>query len=130
MIIKQTVIETIIKLKYKQENFSAITSKKVIDKFIESCTKLDTSIFEPYINEEDYFQDLDKYRFLAQLKRAFDNVQSAIVKTVELKMTTCLMCNSGCIVHAFYKYGEKRFAYMIETKGEVLQDIYICNMNK
>lgn len=119
----------LIKLKTKQENFHAIESNRIKEKFIESCTMLDASIFESYIDEDGYFQDLDKYRFLAELKNTFDNTKSRIVKTTELKMSTCLICNRGCKAYAFYKHGKKRFTYMIEFKDEVLTDIYKCNIS-
>ena len=35
----------------EREDFSQ--SKKVIEKFIESCLQLDISIFEPYMHEDD-----------------------------------------------------------------------------
>ena len=62
----------LIKLKVKEVAAKGDTAKRIIDSFIESCIKLDASIIEPLILEEQYFDDLDKYRFLAFLKGQFD----------------------------------------------------------
>ena len=52
---------TLIKLQIKKEAASGKLSDEITSKFIEACIKLDASIFEPLVNEEQYFQDLDKY---------------------------------------------------------------------
>lgn len=58
----------------EREDF--IQSKKVIEKFIESCLQLDISIFEPYMHEDDVFEDKEKYMFLADLKRPFNKIRN------------------------------------------------------
>lgn len=59
--------EELIKLKVKKEVSFGYYANTIRDVFIESCLRLDTSIFEPLINENQYFHELDKSRFLASL---------------------------------------------------------------
>jgi hypothetical protein len=59
----------LIKLKVKKEASFGIDASKIKSAFVESCLRLNDSIFEPLINEKQYFQDLDKYHFLASLKQ-------------------------------------------------------------
>ena len=65
----------IVKLKIKQENQTLRKDKEIEDKFIEACMKLDETIFEPLIDEDQYFEDLDKYRFLQTMKNVFDRAR-------------------------------------------------------
>src|SRR5690606_39657347 len=53
-------------------------SQLVISKFIEACISQDASIFEPYMQEDDVFEDKEKYLFLAQLKDLFAEIKSEI----------------------------------------------------
>ena len=64
-------MQEVIKLKLSQKAIEQNYSKEIAGKFIESCLKLDASIFEPLIEEDEYFQDLDKYRFLDSMKKVF-----------------------------------------------------------
>lgn len=43
-------------------------SENIVDAFIESCKALDASIFEPYMEEDNVFEDKSKYLFLASMK--------------------------------------------------------------
>ena len=57
----------------KKKRFEDQEGHKIKNRFIRSCLELDASIFEPLIKEDQYFQDLDKYRFLASLKEEFSS---------------------------------------------------------
>ena len=48
-------------------------SQLIINAFIESCKALDASIFEPFMEEDNVFEDKNKYLFLAELKSLFDS---------------------------------------------------------
>ncbi len=54
------------------QNQNTSYSQIIIDKFIESCLKLDASIFEPYMKEEELFEDKEKYLFLGKLRDMFN----------------------------------------------------------
>ena len=60
-----------IKLKIKEQSKTTNTCKEIKEAFINSCLQLDPSIFEPYIDEDRYFQELDKYRFLQSMESTF-----------------------------------------------------------
>lgn len=76
----------LIKLKVKENASKGGKSMFIKETFLKSCRELDPSIFEPLIDEEQYFQDLDKYRFLQSLKTAFEKIkQKGINKTIMLK---------------------------------------------
>lgn len=61
-------LNDLIKLKAKPESDSAY----IKETFLKACQKLDASIFEPLIDEDEYFEELDKYRFLQSMKSQFD----------------------------------------------------------
>ncbi len=60
-----------IKLKVKKEMSFGFGANTIKDAFIESCLQLDASVFESLINENIFFEDKDKYRFLASLQKEF-----------------------------------------------------------
>ncbi len=124
------MVKELIKLKTKEETSSRANSKFIKETFLEACRNLDSSVFEPLIDEEQLFQDLDKYRFLHSMKKQFDYLKGEGVEKVELVMGTCKMCFRGQVVHEFYvepKVGKPAFAYNIqEVQGEI-KDIFRCN---
>lgn len=98
-------------------------SKLVIDQFIQSCLSLDAGIFEPFIQENEVFQEQNKYEFLADLKRSFDLTRKRANDsfTVELSNDTCRACFIGHRVHVFTTYNSA--GEMIERNGFVIQEI-------
>ena len=109
-------------------------SQIIIDKFIESCSKLDASIFEPYMHEDDVFEDKEKYAFLAQMHGMFDEFSRDTLDdfTVSVKDTVCKGCVKGQPVKHFKvsnnvtKKPLDEFAFMIEVEKGILKDIYRC----
>ena len=77
-------------------------SNEVKSKFIEFCQKLDASIFEPYLDEEEYFQNLDKYRFLQYLKDEFDRVKEMGIESTTLIKGKCESCYPSQDTYQFY----------------------------
>ena len=120
----------LIKLKTKQETSSRDQSQLIKDTFLHACHNLDASIFEPLIDEDQYFEELDKYRFLHSMKKQFDYLKGVGVKHVELIMGTCKMCFVGDKVYEFYiepKKGKPAFAYNIQEENGEIKDIFRCN---
>lgn len=72
-------------------------SQLVLDKFIQSCLHLDASIFEPHMNEDDVFEDREKYTFLAELKDLFDysQLKTDYNFTVSISNEKCMRCEPG-----------------------------------
>ena len=125
-----TMDSELIKLKAKQDTSSIDHSQLIKDTFLKACQNLDASIFEPLIDEDQYFEDLDKYRFLNSMKSQFDYLKSKGVKEVKLVMGTCKMCFEGDKVFEFYitpKIGKPAFAYNIKEKDGKIKDIFRCN---
>src|SRR5256885_1085146 len=120
----------------KREDFSQ--SKKVINKFIESCLWLDISIFEPYMHEDDVFEDKEKYKFLADLKRSFDNVRNLTKSDFEITIEDrkCNGCSLGKMVKHFKVVNNKTsnyigsFGFLIDEENGLLKNIYRCNRYK
>ena len=114
------------------ERIDLFKSKKVIDKFIESCLHLDASIFEPLMGEEDVFETKEKYRFLAELKRLFDKgrILSKGDFRVNVEDCTCKGCSLGRTVKHFEVVGSKTnrnfggFGFLIDAEDEILKNIY------
>ena len=100
--------------------------------FMESCLKLDASLFEPYINDEHIFQDLDKFRFLASMKANFDKVRKKGHTETRLEIGNCMGCQRGHVTYGFYtgRYS-KEFAYVImrDERGN-LSDIFQCYLSR
>ena len=65
-------MENLIKLKMTEQAQAENKSLVVMNTFVEACLNLDASIFEPLIEEDQLFQDLDKYRFLQSMKNIFE----------------------------------------------------------
>ncbi len=120
----------LIKLRVKREYSTGEKAQKIINKFIEACISLDASIFEPMIDEREYFQENDKYRFLASLKEQFDWAIARGAKDIITKTGKCEMCVRGCSVYEFFNSSDKlEFAYRINVEGNIVNDIFLCNMS-
>ena len=118
-----------IQLKIKNQAKTTNTCKAIKNAFIQSCLNLDASIFEPYIAEDRYFQELDKYRFLQSLKDIFSSHSNGEVKKISLKHGKCQFCYLGMATHDFYdESGYHLFSYIISEENGLLDDISICNM--
>lgn len=98
-------------------------SKLVIDKFIQSCLSLDAGIFEPFIQEDEVFQEQTKYEFLAEIKKTFDLTRKRANHSfnVELSYDVCRACFIGHTVHVFTTYNAN--GEMIEGNGFIIQEI-------
>jgi len=120
----------LIRLKIKQETSSEVTSLLIKETFIKACKNLNTSIFEPLIWEDQYFQDLDKYRFLKSMKDQFDYLKGEGIEEVKLVNGICKMCFKGDKVLEFYvvpNKGRPAFSYNIQEEGGKIKDIFRCN---
>ncbi len=98
----------------------------VKQKFIEACKNLDASVFEPLISEQDYFEDLDKYRFLEKLKNIVNTVKLKGVMETKLVMSTCTGCELGHQTHEFHSENGFEFSYLIMEKDGAVTDIFQC----
>lgn len=126
LIIKDSEIYELIKLKIKEDS----NSHFIKETFLKACQSLDASIFEPLILEDQYFEDLDKYRFLQSMKTQFDYLKGNKVKEVQLVLGTCKMCFTGERIYEFYvepKKGKPAFAYNIQEVNGEIKDIFRCN---
>ena len=121
----------VINLKVKQNHTAKNQNDVLTNAFIESCKALDPSIFEPYINENIYFEELDKYRFLQSLKDVFSIAkQEGNTNISFLKEGYCRLCNCEQANYEFYnKEGLFLFAYFIEKKENITTDIYACRLS-
>ncbi len=116
----------------EREDFSQ--SKKVIEKFIESCLQLDISIFEPYMDEDDVFEDKEKYMFLGDLKRSFDNIRNLAESdfNITIEDRKCNGCSLGKMVKHFEVFNNKAnsyigsFGFLIDVENGILKNIYRC----
>ncbi|TXB66192.1 hypothetical protein FRY74_06360 [Vicingus serpentipes] len=122
-------METLIKLKVNQE-LEGIHDNIIEEAFIDACINLDASLFEPLINENQYFQDLDKYRFLQSLKNTFEDVKLKGVLQTTIKPGKCMGCKYGKANLQFFGNRSKpEFSYIINKENNLIEDIFICNMS-
>ncbi|MDX1270822.1 hypothetical protein [Bizionia paragorgiae] len=117
-----------------EENKNLMASKKhskvIKEAFIKACLQLDASIFEPLIKEDQYFQDLDKYRFLQSLKDEFDTWKTQGFTKTTLINGHCQGCHCGDLVYQFYTNSlTPAFAYRIHENNGEIEDIFMCNLS-
>ncbi|MFS4418862.1 hypothetical protein [Maribacter sp. 2307ULW6-5] len=118
----------VIKLQVKKEASIGDKAQSITAKFIEACLALDASIFEPMIEENQYFEDLDKYRFLSSLKQQFDWAIKRGAKDITMKKGKCGLCVIGHSTYEFYSsQNTHEFAYIINTNKDRVEDIFLCN---
>ena len=113
-------------------------SALIVEKFIDACMLLDVSVFEPFMNEDDNFEDKDKYRFLERLHKSFEEYRQDLLDDffVERITTICEGCSNGKRVEQFkICEGEPKkfyddFGFLIDEENGKLIDIYQCNQYK
>ena len=111
-------------------------SQLIINAFIKSCKALDASIFEPFMEDENVFEDKSKYLFLAELKSLFDSYKNREHLSYDIydKDGTCAGCLYGRSIKVFSvilvgrQIFKDKFAFVIEQKDGILMDIFRCNL--
>lgn len=123
-------MKQIIKLKVRPEASIGEKAEDIESYFIMACKNLDAGIFEPMVKENQYFENMDKYRFLNSMKKLFDYLKGLGITKVELVMETCRFCSRGENVHTFYvepNVGKPAFAFNIRKEQGEIKDIFRCN---
>jgi hypothetical protein len=118
----------------KETGSLSIDSDLIIQKFVECCLKLDASIFETFIHDDSFFQNKEKFLFLASLKSVFDNFKTRIIGEIPIEVSdnVCTGCSFGKAVKIFTisplveNPWLKRFGYVIDVENGRLKDIYQC----
>lgn len=122
------MISELIRLKVKPQASTGNKAEDIESHFISACQNLDASIFEPFIEENQYFEEMDKYRFLASLKQQFDWARKRGATKTIVVPGRCQMCKMGTFVHEFYGDRNKiEFAYAINKEDGQIVDIFLCN---
>ncbi|TYB69445.1 hypothetical protein ES677_13860 [Bizionia gelidisalsuginis] len=120
----------LIKLKLKANSSTGETALHIKNTFIKACESLDTSIFEPLIEEDQNFQDLDKYRFLKSMKVVFDSCKEKGFKQTTMIKGHCESCYCDHKVYQFYTNQlVPAFAYIIHEENSQIEDIFACNLS-
>jgi len=123
-------MQTDIRIKIKTRLSSDGTgSNIIISKFHDACEQLDASIFEPFIKEDDVFEDVGKWEFLEKLKETFDLVKLDLgIEAVARQKGHCTHCHPDAEVteYADPLTGKIHFAYFFEIKEGQLTDVYTC----
>lgn len=108
----------------------------IIEAFIQSCKTLDVSIFEPFMEENNVFEDKNKYLFLASLKSLFESYKTKkyLCCDVFVHDGICTGCEKGknlkifSVILSGKVIFKDQFAFIIEKKDEILMDIYRCRL--
>jgi hypothetical protein len=117
-------------LKVKTNALSNESEELVLSRFLEACVNLDASIFEPMIEEDQIFEEKDKYRFLDSLKSRFEASRNRGNEKVVIKTGKCQMCHPGSDVYEFYgKKDTPEFAYILHKENGRIEDIFLCNLS-
>lgn len=123
------MIDTLPKLKTKKELRTPKKSKLIEDTFIKACEQLDASLLEPFVEEEAYFEDLDKFRFLAKLKKTFDEVKVKGFTNTKLVLGKCRGCQRGVLSNEFHSKKGFEFAYLVLKDENSVTDIFQCYLS-
>ncbi|MEM5563953.1 hypothetical protein WNY78_02505 [Psychroserpens sp. AS72] len=120
----------LIKLKVKATSSIGGKALIIMNTFTSACERLDASIFEPLIEEDQYFQDLNKYKFLESLKNEFDLLKGRGFSRTTMIKGTCKGCHCGDRVYQFYTNRVyPAFAYIIHEQNNQVVDIFMCNLS-
>ena len=128
----ETAIHLVTKETFQREN-DVNKSQLIIHKLIESCIALDISIFEPFMNEEDIFEDKEKYDFLPEIRDYFHEVRKVTSSNfvVTCRNSVCEGCIKNKPVKHFQVFDsnniqKREFAFAIQIEDGILKDIYRC----
>ena len=108
-------MENVTKLRRTKNTIEQEKSEKVIEKFIEACINVNASIFEPFIEEDQLFEDVDKYRFLQLMKDQFDHCLGYGMEKLTLRKGVCKGCQNGKKTYEFYHEDYMAFSYVIRS---------------
>lgn len=123
------MMKELIKLKLKTDCISDSKSNEIVDAFINACCRLDPSLFEPYMDEEDVFEDKDKWEFMTDFRNKLWNLENVPGEKLYVQLGRCLgcKCSTKDETHEFYDInGKFYFAYLFEKKDGDVTDIYEC----
>lgn len=121
--------EKIVYLKFKK-GLTAKETDYIRKQFLKACVQLDASIFEPLINEDIYFKDLYKNRFLDSLKEKFYWTKKRGAKELNIQKGVCTICTRGEKVYEFINREKKvEFAYNIRISDANMGEIFLCNLS-
>lgn len=102
----------------------------IISKFHEACERLDPSIFEPFIREDDIFVDEGKYEFLYTLKERFDEIRTYYgLERLTRQPGKCMHCHPGAELTEYFDpdSGTVVAAYFFEIAEGQLTGIFECH---
>lgn len=128
--IKTENMNEVIRLKLKVNETTIEKSGEVKNAFIEACRNLDPVRFEPLMQENEIFQDLDKWRFLESFKRVLIMAKREVDynEVLQLRSGKCRGCQCGKTTFEFLNSsGKQLFAYMILEEAGIVTDIFLCN---
>jgi len=87
--------------------------------------------------EEEAFENKEKYRFLADLKKLFDKAKmlAGADFKVNIEIRSCKGCTLGGIVKHFEVVSKSNnyigsFGFLIDTEDGILKNIYRCLLYK
>lgn len=111
-------------------------STHIVEAFISCCKNLDASILEPFLDENEVFEEKNKYLFLAGLKALFDSYKSKKYMALDVyeQDGICQSCVNEKVVKVFTviltgrEIFRDQFAFVIDIRNEVLTDIYQCRL--
>lgn len=119
----------IAKLKLLESIQTQDSTSLIKEKFISACINLDPTILEPFIDDENYFDGTDKYRFLDFLSKQMEHARRRGETTLTMKDGICEMCVPGAKSIEFYGENNHKpyMAYMFMELNGILHDIVQCN---
>lgn len=104
-------------------------NQSIKEAFISACEKLDISAIEKLIEEEDNFEDRDKWSFLGKYKARFDNIRNKHgVKELFRGKGNCGNCYKGKEVVSFRdSKNDIYFGFLFREENNTIVDIWECN---
>jgi hypothetical protein len=115
-----------IQLKLTKRSVERKLGATVLEHFIKACQSLNASVFEPYIEEDQVFEDVDKYRFLQLMKEQFERCEVVGITKLQVKEGKCMGCQRGKTTYEFFDGPQMRFAYVVLYSDKEVSDIFQC----
>ena len=96
----------------------------IIDKFVESCERMNAAILEPYLDENSLYNGICKYSFLSHLHELFIKVKNDEVMQLVMVAKYCSVCHPNKKVLEFYSKENKVEYYRYSSSIKKLRPVF------
>ncbi len=101
----------------------------IVDKIVVAFSEMNIEELVKLLDEEIDYQDLGKWRFLALIKKQFEQFQKDGDTYLFQEASQCMGCSFGTFGFIFKgNKSERKWSLVFKVEDKALVDIYECNM--